>query len=237
MSDVVMSARGLSSGYFGQPIIRNLDLDLHAGEMVGLFGANGAGKTTALLTFAGEVATISGTLELFRAKHPGSLFAAARQGVALLTDDRAIFAPLSVRDNLRLGRGGVDRALEFFPELAPFIDKRAGLLSGGQQQMLSLGRILASEPRIILADELSLGLAPLIVARLLQALQAAADGGAAVLLVEQHVPVALAAIDRACVLVRGEIRLESDAASLRDAPDRISDLYLSAEDALLEEQK
>ena len=226
--EVLLSARDLKAGYHGQPIIRDVDLQIRAGEMVGLFGANGAGKTTTLLTIAGEVSPLSGSLEIFGRTHPGSLYKAAKQGLALLTDDRAIFAPLSVRDNLRLGRGSVEDALRFFPELREHLDRRAGLLSGGQQQMLSLARILGSRPRLILADELSLGLAPLIVKRLIQALRAAADEGAAVLLVEQHVPAALAAVDEACVLVRGTIALQRPAAELRAHPEQITDLYLAA---------
>jgi branched-chain amino acid transport system ATP-binding protein len=228
MSDIVLRASGLASGYHGQPVISGISLEVRAGQMIGLFGANGAGKTTALHTIAGVIAPISGSLELFGAPHPGSLYKAAKQGLALLTDDRGIFPPLSVRDNLRLGRGTVERAIEHFPELKPHLDRRAGLLSGGQQQMLALARILAARPAIILADELSLGLAPLIARRLLAALRAAADDGAAVLLVEQHVPVALAAVDRACVLARGTIALDQPAAELRKNPDAITDLYLAS---------
>lgn len=227
-SEVLIRAEDLSAGYNGQAIIENLNLEIRAGEMVGLFGANGAGKTTTLLTFAGEVAPLSGTIELLGEPHPGSLFASAKKGLALLTDDRGIFAPLSVRDNLRLGQGSVEGALKHFPELEEHLDRKAGLLSGGQQQMLSLGRILAAQPKVILADELSLGLAPLIVKRLLAALRSAADAGAAVLLVEQHVAVALGTVDRACVLVRGKIALERPAAELLKNPEMISDLYLTA---------
>jgi branched-chain amino acid transport system ATP-binding protein len=129
---------------------------------------------------------------------------------------------------LRLGQGSVETALLHFPELEEHLERKAGLLSGGQQQMLSLGRILAAQPKVILADELSLGLAPLIVKRLLAALRSAADAGAAVLLVEQHVPVALRTVDRACVLVRGKIALERPASELLEHPEMISDLYLAA---------
>lgn len=225
----VVQLRNGSAGYQGSPVIRDIDLEINAGEMVGLFGTNGAGKSTTLLTIAGAVPLISGELLINGRPHPGSLYSAAkRERVALLTDDRGIFAPLTVRDNLRLGRGSVEAALEYFPELTDHLDRKAGLLSGGQQQMLALGRILASEPALILADELSLGLAPIIVKRLVTALRAAADAGAAVLLVEQHVPVALGAVDRACVIVRGQIALQDDAENLRSAPERIMDLYLSA---------
>jgi branched-chain amino acid transport system ATP-binding protein len=224
----LISFRGVSAGYNSRPVISDIDLEVHAGQMYGLFGANGAGKTTTLLAAAGTVSPLSGEIMLDGRRHPGSLYAAAkRERLALLTDDRGIFPPLSVRDNLRLGRGSVARALEFFPELAEHVDRRAGLLSGGQQQMLALARILASEPRIILADELSLGLAPLIVRRLISALRHAADAGAAVLLVEQHVPVALGVVDAACVLVRGRIALADDVESLREDPSRITELYLA----------
>lgn len=228
-STAAIVARGLNAGHHGQPVLRNLDLEVFPGEMVAIFGANGAGKTTALLTLAGDLSPIGGEIELLGSAHPGSLFAAARRGLALLTDDRAIFAPLTVRDNLRLGRGSVDAALEHFPELEQHLNRRAGLLSGGQQQMLSLARILAAEPRVVLADELSLGLAPLVVSRLMRALRSAADRGTAVLLVEQQVPVALAHVDRACVLVRGELVLSESADVLRDDPSKVTDLYLAGE--------
>jgi branched-chain amino acid transport system ATP-binding protein len=223
----LIEAVGLSAGYHGNPIINDVDLAVHAGEMVGLFGANGAGKTTTLLTLAGEISPLGGSVSLLGAPHPKSLFKAARRGLALLTDDRAVFPALTARDNLRLGQGTVAGAIEIFPELEKHLDRVTGLLSGGQQQMLSLGRILAAKPKVILADELSLGLAPLVVKRLLLALRAAADDGAAVLLVEQHVPLALAHADRACVLARGRIALEAPAAELRENPERVSDLYLS----------
>jgi branched-chain amino acid transport system ATP-binding protein len=228
MNDIAVRAAGLAAGYHGQPVISGIDLEVREGEMLGLFGANGAGKTTALRTIAGAIAPLAGSLELFGEPHPGSLYRAARRGLALLTDDRGIFPPLSVRDNLRLGRGTVERAIEHFPELERHLGRPAGLLSGGQQQMLALARILAAQPRLILADELSLGLAPIIAGRLLTVLRSAADAGAAVILVEQHVRAALASVDRALVLVRGGIALDQPAAELRKNPDAITDLYLAA---------
>jgi branched-chain amino acid transport system ATP-binding protein len=222
-----LRARGLSAGYHGVPVVHDLDLEVRAGEMVALFGPNGAGKTTTLLALAGEVDALAGSVEYAGVPQRGPLQLRAQQGLGLLTEDRAVFMSLSARDNLRLGRGAVEDAMAFFPELEPHLGRRTGLLSGGQQQMLALARILASRPRVILADELSLGLAPLVVQRLLVALRRATEEGAAVLLVEQHVRVALEEVDRAYVLTRGRLALGAAAAELRRDPDRVTDLYLA----------
>lgn len=222
-----LTARGLSAGYHGIPVVHDLDLEVRAGELVALFGPNGAGKTTTLLALAGEVKVLAGDVEYSGSPQVEPLHVRARRGLGLLTEDRAVFMSLSVRDNLRLGRGTVEDALGFFPELEPHLGRRTGLLSGGQQQMLALARILAGRPSVILADELSLGLAPLVVARLLAALRQAAGAGAAVLLVEQHVRVALAEVDRAYVLTRGRIALSATATELRSAPESVTELYFA----------
>ena len=138
---------------------------------------------------------------------------------------------LTAGENLRVSRCGVDRALELFPELEGHLDRRVGLLSGGQQQMLALARCLARPSRLLLVDELSLGLAPLVVDRLLRAVRAAADGGIGVLLVEQHVHKALAVADRVLVLRRGVVELDGSAAALRDRVDEIQAAYLQGADA------
>jgi branched-chain amino acid transport system ATP-binding protein len=222
-----LRAAGLSVGYHQVPVVHDLDLEVRPGEMVALFGPNGAGKTTTLLALAGEVAILSGTVEYFGTPERRPLHLRAQDGLGLLTEDRAVFMTLTARDNLRLGRGTVESALGYFPELEAHLDRRTSLLSGGQQQMLALGRILAGRPRIVLADELSLGLAPMVVQRLLRALRAAADEGAAVLLVEQHVRLALHHVDRAYVLTRGRIALTAPSEQLRDHPDHVTDLYLT----------
>ena len=156
----------------------------------------------------------------------GPLFQRVRGGLGLLTESRCVFMSLTCRENLRLGRGSIGTALSFFPELEPRLDVRAGLVSGGEQQMLALARILAAKPRILLADEVSLGLAPLIVRRLLAALGEAAAQGAAVLIVEQQARLALRTADRAYILRRGRVALAGTAAELREREAEVTTLYL-----------
>jgi branched-chain amino acid transport system ATP-binding protein len=229
VGDVVVEARGLTAGYGGTPAVHGLDLEVRAGEVVALLGANGAGKTTTLLALAGEVPTISGTVAFHGDSRRRRLHQRARSGLGFLTEERCVFMELTGWQNLKLGRGRADKALEFFPELEEHLFKKVGLLSGGQQQMLALGRVLASEPRVLLADELSLGLAPLVVERLLAAVRRAADAGVAVVLVEQHVRQALAIADRVQVLRRGRVVMSGDAADLRDDAEGIAAHYLSGE--------
>jgi branched-chain amino acid transport system ATP-binding protein len=133
---------------------------------------------------------------------------------------------LTSAENLRVGNGPAEKALELFPELEPHLKRKAGLLSGGQQQILTLARALATDPQVLLADELSLGLAPLIVNRLLQAVREAADRGVGVLLVEQHARQALATADRVCVLQRGRVALEGTAKEIAGRLDEVEQTYL-----------
>jgi branched-chain amino acid transport system ATP-binding protein len=133
---------------------------------------------------------------------------------------------LTVRENLLLGRGDMRAALKLFPELEPRLKVRAGLISGGEQQMLALARILAARPKLVLADELSLGLAPLIVRRLFQALSDAAEAGAGVIIVEQHPRTALKWTDRAYVMRRGRMELTGASADLLNRTDEVTALYL-----------
>jgi branched-chain amino acid transport system ATP-binding protein len=224
---LVVEARGLTAGYGGTPAVHDLDLDVREGEIVALLGANGAGKTTTLLALAGEVSPIAGTVRFHGDDRRRSLHQRARRGMGFLTEERCVFMELTGWQNLKLGRGRPDAALEFFPELEAHLSKKVGLLSGGQQQMLALGRVLAGEPRVLLADELSLGLAPLVVERLLAAVRRAADAGVAVVLVEQHVRQALAVADRVQVMRRGRVVMSGDAADLRDDPEGIAAHYLS----------
>lgn len=219
-------ARGISAGYHRVPAISEVDIEVRPGEVVALLGANGAGKTTTIKALSGQLPLMKGDVTMSGTTGWRPLSRRARSGLGLLTESRCVFMDLTVRENLRLGRGSESDALAYFPELERRIDTRAGLLSGGEQQMLALGRILAGKPRVLLADEVSLGLAPLIVARLLKALCEAAAQGAAVLMVEQQARVALAAADRAYVLRRGKLALEGNADELAQRTDVIADLYM-----------
>ena len=242
--------RELSAGYRGVPVVRELNLEVHPGEVVALLGPNGAGKTTTLETIAGLNHPISGTVELSGEKIGGTpAYLLAGRGLALVPEGRALFPGLTVREHLRLaggrggrgapggraGRGGQsrrarsreDELLEMLPELRKCLGRKAGLLSGGEQQMLAVGRALVTRPRLLLVDEMSLGLAPVIVERLIPILRRAADElGSSVLFVEQHVALALEVADRAYVLTHGRIGLEGPAAELRERRELLAASYL-----------
>jgi len=217
----VLAARRLSVGYGSLVVARDLELALHPGEVTVLLGSNGAGKTTTLLTLAGALPTIAGEVSWHGAPLTSRMEQRARGGLAFVPDERGAITSLTVAENLRLGLGDPDRALELFPELADHLDRRAGLLSGGQQKMLAVGLALSAQPQAVLADELSLGLAPTLVRRLLQGVRAAADEGAAVLLVEQHAHQALEIADHAVLLVNGRISLSGPAADVRAGLDDV----------------
>jgi branched-chain amino acid transport system ATP-binding protein len=224
----VLEVSGLSSGYGSVPVIVDVDLHVAAGEVVALLGANGAGKTTTLLSLSGELPPMAGEVRIEGRKETGPLYRRARRGLAYVPEERSVFRGISALDNLRAGGVEVSAALALFPELERCMSTRGGLLSGGEQQMLTLARALCRHPKLLLADELSLGLAPLIVQRLLAAVRRAAnEDGCGVLLVEQHVRQALKYADRVYVMSRGRIDMELGADEARQRIDEIEETYMA----------
>jgi sulfate-transporting ATPase len=227
--DVVLQAHGVSAGYGRQAVVHKLELSVSAGEVVALLGANGAGKTTTLLALVGELPLLEGDVLVNGTATSAPLYRRAREGLALVPEERSALRQLSTLDNLRLGDADPALALELFPELGKRLDLPAGMLSGGEQQMLALGRALSRRPTVLLADELSLGLSPLATQRLLEAVRRAAhEQGTAVLLVEQHVRKALQYADRGYVMRRGHVVVEGTAYELRAQISDIESTYLSA---------
>jgi branched-chain amino acid transport system ATP-binding protein len=223
----ILACFRLTAGYHAVPVIHDIDLSINPGEVVALLGPNGAGKTTTILALAGELPAMGGEVHISGEASRAPLHRRARAGVALVPEERSIFRGLSCHDNLRVGLGDPEAAYEVFPDLRKRARLRAGLLSGGEQQMLALGRALSMKPRLLLADELSLGLAPLIVARLLAAVRTAADNGCGVLLVEQHISQALEIADTAHVIRRGRIEMSGSAIEMKARLDEIERSYLS----------
>jgi ABC-type branched-subunit amino acid transport system ATPase component len=228
----VLQITDLSAGYDSAPIVRRLHLSVAAGEVVALLGANGAGKTTTLRAISGLVKLTNGTISLAGADLVSvSPTERARLGIAHVPEGRGIFFGLTVAEHFRLGvrveRADIEGVLEHFPALRSLQDRRAGLLSGGEQQMLAIACALTRKPKLLLLDELSLGLAPVIVERLLPVIRRFADERqTAVILVEQHVRLGLEIADRAYVLAHGEIVTSGTAEHLRSDADLLVASYL-----------
>jgi branched-chain amino acid transport system ATP-binding protein len=232
MSGAVLEIDALHAGYDSAPVVRNLTLSVAPGEIVALLGANGAGKTTTLRAVSGIVRPMKGSITI-GGQDTASVSASqiARLGVAHVPEGRGIFYGLTVAEHFRLGPRGEkldpEAGYRYFPALSDLRNRTAGLLSGGEQQMLAVARALLRRPKLLLLDELSLGLAPVIVERLLPVVREyASEEGCAVVLVEQHVGLALDVADRAYVLSHGRVSLHRPAAELRGNHELLLASYL-----------
>ena len=228
--DAVLEIRNLSAAYNGIVAIRDVNLDVAPGRMVAIVGANGAGKTTLLNTISGIVGSVGGTIQFDGRRISGlPAYRVAQMGVVQVPEGRQILAPLTVEENLRLGHlaaqdrshsvnQDLDRVLDLFPMLQESLHRPAGRLSGGQQQMLAIGRALMGCPRLLLLDEPSLGLAPVVVGLVFDMLEKLHSVGLTILLVEQNARRAFGVSSHAYVMERGQIVKQGTSEELlRDA--------------------
>jgi branched-chain amino acid transport system ATP-binding protein len=229
----------LSVARGGRPVLRDVSISIPPGEVTALLGPNGAGKSTLVLAVGGVLRATSGTVILgevdLTRRRPEQVRAA---GVAIVPEGRQLLPNLSVEDNLRVAtyalardeaRTGIAYALELFPELERRWRVPARSLSGGEQQMVVLAQALVSQPKMVLVDELSLGLAPIVVQRLVPTLASVAENGVGVLLIEQFAHVALGLAQTAYVLERGRIHYHGTAQRLKDEPELLQSAYLLRE--------
>ena len=225
----------LHASYGAAPVLQGVSLAVEKGETVALLGPNGAGKSTLLSAITGTIPRRSGNID-FEGKNlvNETSHAIVASGVALVPEGRLVFAPFSVEDNLRLGavrlqgevRERYDYVYTLFPKLAERRKQVAGTLSGGEQQMLAIGRALMSKPRLLLLDEPFLGLAPLVVSQIRDSLEKLRGSGLTLLMVEQKLDIALQFAQRAYVLIKGRVVLEDSTAALARRSD-LRDLYFS----------
>jgi branched-chain amino acid transport system ATP-binding protein len=227
---------GLTVARGGRPVLHDVTLDIPPGEVTALLGPNGAGKSTLVLAVAGVLKPLAGSVDLagrdLAGRRPESI---RRAGVAVVPEGRRLLPELTVRDNLQVatfalsredGKAGRAYALELFPELDKRLDTSARSLSGGEQQMLVLAQALVSKPRFLLIDELSLGLAPVIVKRLIPTIRTVVESGVGVLLIEQFATVALGLANRAHVIDRGRLQFSGAASELKARPELLQSSYL-----------
>ena len=229
-TEPILSARGLHAWYGSSHVLHGVDLDIARGETVGLLGRNGMGKSTLIRTLLGHVPQREGRIALdghdMSHARPHEV---ARRGVAYVPEGRGIFPNLSVRENLVMAArpapaGGargwsLERVLQTFPRLQERLGHLGSQLSGGEQQMLSIGRALLTQPRLVILDEATEGLAPLIVAEIWRVIGQIRTSGIATLIVDRDYRKVLAQADRALVLQKGRVVLQGDAAALREAPE------------------
>jgi branched-chain amino acid transport system ATP-binding protein len=231
-----LKVSGLTVHRGGRPVVRSVDIEIPAGEVTALLGPNGAGKSSLVLAVGGILRPEAGSIEIgernYAGKRPERI---RRAGVAIVPEGRRLLPELTVEDNIRVAtytlpraqaQAGRARALELFPELEKRLDAPARALSGGEQQMVVLAQALVSEPKYVVIDELSLGLAPVIVNRLIPTIREIAESGIGVLLIEQFVTVALGLANRAHIMEGGRIQFSGLAKELREKPELLHTAYL-----------
>jgi branched-chain amino acid transport system ATP-binding protein len=236
MSDGALNLKNVSVARGGHTVVHDVSIDVAPGAVTALLGPNGAGKSSLVLSVGGVLKPLGGSVEMDGKELAGRRPEKIRQaGLAIVPEGRRLLPELTVEDNIRVAtyslsrsqaQAGRQRALELFPELQKRLTTAAGSLSGGEQQMVVLAQALVSQPRYVIIDELSLGLAPVVVQRLIPTIRSVAEAGIGVLLIEQFATVALGLAERAYVMEGGRIRYEGAAKELREKPELLHSAYL-----------
>jgi branched-chain amino acid transport system ATP-binding protein len=239
MSDTVLSIQGLQVAYGGIQAVKGVDLDVHEGELVALIGANGAGKTSTLKAVTGTLPWAGGDVR-YRGKSIRGLgsYALVSQGLAMVPEGRGVFARMTITENLQMGaytrrdadgvRADIERMFETFPRLKERADQLAGTMSGGEQQMLAMARALMSRPTLLLLDEPSMGLSPIMVEKIFEVKREVSAQGTTILLVEQNARLALECATRGYVMDSGLVTMTGPAGQMLDDP-RVRAAYLGEE--------
>jgi branched-chain amino acid transport system ATP-binding protein len=240
MAEAVLSVKGLKVAYGGIQAVKGVDLEVRAGELIALIGANGAGKTTTMKAITGTLQPAAGDITYHgRSIRGQSSFQLVGQGLAMVPEGRGVFARMTIVENLLMGaysrsdtkeiNGDIERMFATFPRLAERAQQLAGTMSGGEQQMLAMARALMSRPTLLLLDEPSMGLSPIMVEKIFEVIRAVHAQGTTLLLVEQNAKLALQAADRGYVMDSGLITMSDDAKKMLDDP-RVRAAYLGEAD-------
>jgi branched-chain amino acid transport system ATP-binding protein len=236
MKNIMLKVSGLKVAYGGIHAIKGIDLEIREGELVTLIGANGAGKTTAMKAITGLQGWIAGDVHYQGVSIRGvESYALLKKGLAMVPEGRGVFARMTITENLQMGaytrtdnaqiQADIERMFGIFPRLKERANQLAGTMSGGEQQMLAMARALMSQPKLLLLDEPSMGLSPLMVAKIFEVVRDISAQGVTVLLVEQNARLALQAADRAYVMDSGLITMSGDAKQMLDDP-KVKAAYL-----------